>query len=478
MGDIRKGFIFPGLGRRQVDPAVFQGGVPGSRADDAAGIGDVFAQMEVRQNQVADFGALIKSGKKGSIVGIRNMEILDAVDFIGVFLPLAGEGQKAVIGNGRKGIGAAGRGAEIQVRCQEGLDNILFHLRCGGIQVLQMAAGGNIGLVVVFDLPESIFLVGLIGKEAVVLLGHGLGGHGVFAAADAVRPDRQGHGNIVARDQIRKLGGKVFICAVQNQLRLIKVPFRGDPNLVFGNGHSRLSEHILDRQGEFEGGMHVVSHIGAGAAHEDLQLFPVFNGQLRSQGVALAPQGDVAAVVADLGTGGQAACPAAQILTAVGGCIALSGDVLGLGIEHGIHKARVPVVFNEPVVAPQLRVHAGLGKDLPGKAFCLLFVLGLDIVKPGRIGYVHLGIIRQGHGVQGVDFVVCQSVAVARGPELGHPVLGGGIDDLRLGIQLLLAQLLPGLQQSTHGQGKQHAQNGDDQQQLYHGKAAPLFICL
>ena len=314
-----------------------------------------------------------------------------------------------------------------------------------------MAAGGNIGLVVVFGLPESIFLVGLIGKEAVVLLGHGLGGHGVFAAADAVRPDRQGHGNIVARDQIRKLGNKMFIRAVQNQLRLVKVPFRGDPDLVFGNGHSLLCEHILNRQGELEAGMHIVSHIGAGAAHEDLQLFPVFNNQLRGQGVAFAPQGDVAAVIADLGTGGQAACPAAQLLAAVGGGAALGGDVLGLGIEHGIHKARVPVVFNEPVIAPQLRVHAGLGKDLPGEVPAVFFFFGFYIVKPGRIGDVHLNALRLSHGIQGVGFAVCQSVAVARGPELRHPVLGGGIDDLRLGIQLLLAQLLPGLQQTAHG---------------------------
>ena len=92
MGDLRKGFKFPGLGRRQVDPAVFQGGFPGSRANDAAGIGDVFAQMQVRQNQVADLGALESSGKKGGVGGIRNMEIFDAVD-LGYFIRvLAGEG--------------------------------------------------------------------------------------------------------------------------------------------------------------------------------------------------------------------------------------------------------------------------------------------------------------------------------------------------------------------------------------------------
>ena len=70
-----------------------------------------------------------------------------------------------------------------------------------------------------------------------------------------------------------------------------------------------------------------------------------------------------------------------------------------------------------------------------------------------------------------LGFVVLIKAFVAAGTQLGHTVLRGNVKDLRFTVKLLLAQVLLNRHKREDRHGKQHDDNGHDDQKLGHGKA-------
>ena len=68
-------------------------------------------------------------------------------------------------------------------------------------------------------------------------------------------------------------------------------------------------------------------------------------------------------------------------------------------------------------------------------------------------------------------FIVLIKAFVAAGAQLGHAVLRGNVKDLRFTVEFLLAQVLLNRHKRENRHGKQHDDDGHNNQKLGHGKA-------
>ena len=68
-------------------------------------------------------------------------------------------------------------------------------------------------------------------------------------------------------------------------------------------------------------------------------------------------------------------------------------------------------------------------------------------------------------------FIVLIKAFVAAGAQLGHAILRGNVKDLRFTVEFLLAQILLNRHKRENRHGKQHDDDGHDDQKLGHGKA-------
>ena len=143
-----------------------------------------------------------------------------------------------------------------------------------------------------------------------------------------------------------------------------------------------------------------------------------------------------------------------------------------LAVKHGVDAARIGVELNEPVVHPQVLLHAAFRQEHIGG---VRIFLREDIVQVRRV----LGILL---GIQGVDILVdpipvlAVEVPEAAGTQLGDPGLGGHIDDLRLAVQLPLPQVPPQPSYSHKGGGHQDRHQGHYRQHFRQGKAGAFLM--
>ena len=72
-------------------------------------------------------------------------------------------------------------------------------------------------------------------------------------------------------------------------------------------------------------------------------------------------------------------------------------------------------------------------------------------------------------------FIVLIKAFVAAGAQLGHAILHGNVKDLRFTVEFLLAQILLNRHKRENRHGKQHDDDGHNNQKLGHGKAGFLL---
>ena len=204
------------------------------------------------------------------------------------------------------------------------------------------------------------------------------------------------------------------------------------------------------------------------------QLFLVDDDHLRPHGIRVhhIHVGQVAAVVADPGPVLQPLALDPQSIQPGHGILPGSiGNGL-LAVKHGVDAARIGVELNEPVVQPQILLHAAFRQEHIGG---IRIFLREDIVQVRRI----LGILL---GIQGIDILVdpipvlAVEVPEAAGTQLGDPGLGGHIDDLRLAVQLPLPQVPPQPSYPHKGGGHQDRHQGHYRQHLRQGKAGVFLM--
>ena len=68
-------------------------------------------------------------------------------------------------------------------------------------------------------------------------------------------------------------------------------------------------------------------------------------------------------------------------------------------------------------------------------------------------------------------FIVLIKAFVAAGAQLGHAILHGNVKDFRFTVEFLLAQILLNRHKRENRHGKQHDDDGHNNQKLGHGKA-------
>ena len=75
-------------------------------------------------------------------------------------------------------------------------------------------------------------------------------------------------------------------------------------------------------------------------------------------------------------------------------------------------------------------------------------------------------------------FVVLIKAFVAAGAQLGHAILRGNVKDFRFTVEFLLAQVLLNRHKRENRHGKQHDDDGHNNQKLGHGKAGFPFYSI
>ena len=351
------------------------------------------------------------------------------------------------------------------------------------MQILQVTTAGNIGRV--------LLTVLLVGENAVVGNRNALGGN---QAALRVLFHLQLDADIGTGGNL-PLG--VFIKAALFGIQAVQNPLM----LIAGSG-GELGGYLLDADlllllrtfqvvpiglvvlvVDVDGKLQLHG-LGHQAGEGDLQLFGVFHINVGNQRVTEGDGGQVAAVVADAGPVVQTQLLHTQAVQPQLQRFAHLLDGL-LAVEHGIHRAGLRAELDDPVVVPQLAVHTA-DRQNGGRAGILQNVPisqgGLDITDFVRLVVV----IRRVKGTAGpLDHVAVPFGGVelleAAGFQGGQPVLGGHVDDLRLAVQLPLADIFPQLHQARHTDGQQDDNQRHHNQDLHQREAPgpfPIFLQL
>ena len=430
-------------------------GLAAETAGQAAGIaggGDVGAAKA----QV--FQRAGEGGKKTAVAGgVHGQTVNDRVVDLAIHGGLALAVGQAAVGDGRERAGAVQTVPAVVGVFVDKLDILLLHGagdavgQAGGrVQILQVAGVGNNGGVAAADL----------GKQTV---GGQRAGGGVHQTVLA----RHLHGD----GQVRT-GGQIFVfeaglLAEAHTVRQRVQDHGGGVGEIVGLD---LTAGQLDAGGAVDavGDGHIEVQRLHRRVAGDAQKKLLFVDDLH-MGRQLA--GDlglhtVAAVIAHGGAGAQPAITEPQGIEAV--------KVVGQGfftVKHGVDTAAGGVELDHPMVVPQLAVHLILRQD-------------------GRGGGAFAGLGGGGHIVQGgfslggVQRCVVQGLQILRiavgntaiGQQLGQFVLGRVVDDLRLGIQLRLAQVALMAGDGDHGQAHQHDQDGDRDEDFGQRKAGIILF--
>ena len=107
--------------------------------------------------------------------------------------------------------------------------------------------------------------------------------------------------------------------------------------------------------------------------------------------------------------------------------------------------------------------HAVCGNDIAERVFC-------DGVFRIFFGSIQRNETNLCNAVNLV-FIVLIKAFVAAGAQFGHAVLHGNVKDFRFTVEFLLAQILLNRHKRENRHGKQHDDDGHDDQKLGHGKA-------
>ena len=399
-----------------------------------------------------------EGGKKTAVAGgVHGQTVNDRVVDLAVHGGLALAVGQAAVGDGRERAGAVQTVPAVVGVFVDKLDILLLHGagdavgQAGGrVQILQVAGVGNNGGVAAANL----------GKQTV-------GGQRAGGGVHQTVLTRHLHGD----GQVRA-GGQIFVfeaglLAEAHTVRERVQDHGGGVGEIVGLD---LAAGQLDAGGAVDavGDGHIevqrLHRRVAGDAQKKL-LF-VDNLHMGRQLAGDLGLHTVAAVIAHGGAGAQPAITEPQGIEAV--------KVVGQGfftVKHGVDAAAGGVELDHPMVVPQLAVHLVLRED-------------------GRGGGAFAGLGGGGHIVQGgfslggVQRCVVQGLQILRitvgnaaiGQQLGQFVLGRVVDDLRLGVQLRLAQVALMAGDGDHGQAHQHDQNGDRDEDFGQRKAGIILF--
>ena len=149
------------------------------------------------------------------------------------------------------------------------------------------------------------------------------------------------------------------------------------------------------------------------------------------------------------------------------------GQLVRGTIENAVDAAAGGVKFDAPAAAPKLGVHRRFRQDRRCRRPGGRFLLRADIAKHAvrRIVRVARRIPQLRNAVFAVGTVLIAS-GKARRAQLRHAVLRGGVDQLRLAVQLLLPQAAAHNGQRRDRHRRQQRQHGDHDQHLGQRKAA------
>ena len=107
--------------------------------------------------------------------------------------------------------------------------------------------------------------------------------------------------------------------------------------------------------------------------------------------------------------------------------------------------------------------HAVCGNDVAERVFCDgVFRIFFGSIQRNETNLCNAVIL---------FFIVLIKAFVAAGAQLGHAILHGNVKDLRFTVEFFLAQILPDRHKRENRHGKQHDDNGHNDQKLGHGKA-------
>ena len=430
-------------------------GLAAETAGQAAGIaggGDVGAA----KTQV--FQRAGEGGKKTAVAGgVHGQTVNDRVVDLAIHGGLALAVGQAAVGDGRERAGAVQAVPAVVGVFVDKLDILLLHGasdavgQAGGrVQILQVAGVGNNGGVAAANL----------GKQTV-------GGQRAGGGVHQTVLTRHLHGD----GQVRA-GGQIFVFEAGLLAEAHTVRERVQDH---GGGVGEIVGFDL-AAGQLDAGGAVDTvgdgHIEVQRLHRcvagDAQKKLLFVDDLH-MGRQLA--GDlglhtVAAVIAHGGAGAQPAITEPQGIEAV----KVVGQVF-FTVKHGVDAAAGGVELDHPMVVPQLAVHLVLREDGRGGGAFAGLGGGGHIVQGGfSLGGV------QRRVVQGLQILRITVGNTAIGQQLGQFVLGGVVDDLRLGVQLRLAQVALMAGDGDHGQAHQHDQDGDRDEDFRQRKAGIILF--
>ena len=338
------------------------------------------------------------------------------------------------------------------------------HLGGSAVQVLQMATVGN-GC--------------RLGGSAVVLkqaVGGGirrLGGDGRI-------------GNILDAEANPDIctGGNLFLGIVEEAalvgVQAVHHPFVGiaarRSGFQLGKGHHLGIAVALRFPGivyilHGDGKLHRI-HIGGLAAKVGDELFRIGDGHQGDQLVAELHINQVTAVVAHPCTVGKAEILRAQLVQPH--LQAVPGKRLQ-AIKHRINRTGFRVIFNDPLVIPQLGIHAALGQDGLGSRGDDALIHRVDIIQVLCLLIVFV-CVHGNTGLGNAGGIGPIQLFKAADAQFRHTVLGRHIDDLCLAVQLPLAQSLLVAEQGHNAHAHEDCNQRNHHQDFHQGKSRPSFL--